>query len=147
MFSGKTTELLRRLKRQQLAGKHVILIKHSTDNRYVSPDIPVMSTVSGALLSEAVTHDNIRFTAVPSDSLAAAAQIPEVLSADVVGVDEGQFFSDLAQVADAFASQGKRVVVAALDGTFRQEVQYNARPPPITYPSAYAMICFPSSLM
>lgn len=163
MFSGKTTELLRRLRRQQLAGRRVILIKHAIDNRYgarltyideqgniqddagastSNPNVSMnnqtsssssspsqsssssSSTSGGKRLpvSEAVTHDNIRFRAVPAQTISSVASLPEVRDADVIGVDEGQFFEDLAVAADKLANTGKRVVVAALDGTFRQEV-------------------------
>jgi thymidine kinase len=132
MFSGKTTELFRRLRRHERAGRSVVLLKHSVDVRYNAVTSP------GSAATEAVTHNNDRFTALAADALlplvsmahgmmseAHVASLSSVrariAAADVVGIDEGQFFPDLAPAADALAELGKTVVVAALDGDFRRD--------------------------
>ena len=104
MFSGKTEELIRRLKRAQFAKQKIEIFKPSLDNRYDD---------------ELVTsHDQnqIRSTPVP-----AAANIPILASeCDVVGIDEAQFFdSEIVQVCNDLANRGIRVIVAGLDMDFQ----------------------------
>ena len=104
MFSGKTEELIRRLKRAQIAKQQVEIFKPTVDNRYDD---------------ELVTsHDlnQIRSTPVP-----AAANIPLLVNdCDVVGIDEAQFFDDeIVQVCNDLANRGIRVIVAGLDMDFK----------------------------
>ncbi|MDB9988053.1 thymidine kinase [Flavobacteriaceae bacterium] len=104
MFSGKTEELIRRLKRAQFAKQRIEIFKPVVDNRYDN---------------ELVTsHDQnqIRSTPVP-----AAANIPILASdCDVVGIDEAQFFdSEIVQVCNDLANRGIRVIVAGLDMDFK----------------------------
>ena len=104
MFSGKTEELIRRLKRAQFAKRRIEIFKPEVDNRYDD---------------ELVTsHDQnqIRSTPVP-----AAANIPILASdCDVVGIDEAQFFdSEIVQVCNDLANRGIRVIVAGLDMDFK----------------------------
>jgi len=104
MFSGKTEELIRRLKRAQFAKQRIEIFKPSLDNRYDD---------------ELVTsHDQnqIRSTPVP-----AAANIPILASdCDVVGIDEAQFFdSEIVQVCNDLANRGIRVIVAGLDMDYK----------------------------
>jgi thymidine kinase len=103
MFSGKTEELIRRLRRAEFARQRVEIFKPSVDTRYAD--------------SEVVSHDStsIRSTPVPSSSnlLLLAGDI------EVVGIDEAQFFDDgLPQVCAELASQGVRVIAAGLDMDF-----------------------------
>jgi thymidine kinase len=105
MFSGKTTELLRRLERHRMARRRVVLVKYARDQRYGGE-------------AEAATHCGMRAEAVGAVRLAEADEA--VASAQVVGVDEGQFFPDLVEAAERWAAQGKVVVVAALDGDFQR---------------------------
>lgn len=103
MFSGKTEELIRRLRRAEFAKQRVEIFKPSVDTRYAD--------------SEVVSHDStsIRSTPVPSSSnlLLLAGDI------EVVGIDEAQFFDDgLPQVCAELASQGVRVIAAGLDMDF-----------------------------
>ena len=104
MFSGKTEELIRRLKRAKFAKQKVEIFKPAIDTRY--DDKRVMS------------HDSneIQSTPVP-----AAANIPILAdNCDVVGIDEAQFFDDgIVEVANTLANQGKRVVIAGLDKDFK----------------------------
>ena len=104
MFSGKTEELIRRLKRAQFAKQRIEIFKPEVDNRYDD---------------ELVTsHDQnqIRSTPVP-----AAANIPILASdCDVVGIDEAQFFdSEIVQICNDLANRGIRVIVAGLDMDFK----------------------------
>jgi thymidine kinase len=103
MFSGKTEELIRRLKRAQFAKQRVEIFKPAVDTRY--DDIHVVS------------HDSnqIRSTPVPS-----AEQIRLLTSeVDVVGIDEAQFFdNEIVNVCNDLANRGIRVIVAGLDMDF-----------------------------
>ena len=104
MFSGKTEELIRRLKRAQIAHQRVEIFKPAIDTRYDD---------------ELVTsHDQsqIRSTPVP-----AAANIPLLVNdCEVVGIDEAQFFDDeIVQVCNDLANRGVRVIVAGLDMDFK----------------------------
>lgn len=100
MFSGKTEELIRRLKRAQFAKQKVEIFKPTVDTRY--DDIKVVSHQGNEILS----------TPVPSSSniLLLANDV------DVVGIDEAQFFDEeLPSVCNALAARGIRVIVAGLD--------------------------------
>ena len=100
MFSGKTEELIRRLKRAQFAKQKVEIFKPAVDTRYHDEMV--------------VSHDSneIRSTPVP-----AAANIAILAQGcDVVGIDEAQFFDDeIVAVCNDLANQGIRVIVAGLD--------------------------------
>jgi thymidine kinase len=96
MFSGKTEELIRRLKRAQFAKQKVEIFKPSVDTRYHNEMV--------------VSHDanEIRSTPVP-----AAANIAILAQGcDVIGIDEGQFFSDLVQFAETAANAQKIVIIS-----------------------------------
>ena len=104
MFSGKTEELIRRLKRAQFARQKVEIFKPAVDVRYDEDMV--------------VSHDSneIRSTPVP-----AAANIPILADGcDVVGIDEAQFFDDeIVRVCNDLANKGVRVIVAGLDMDFK----------------------------
>ena len=104
MFSGKTEELIRRLKRAQFAKQKVEIFKPTVDSRYANDMV--------------VSHDEneIRCTPVPSSSniLLFASDM------DVVGIDEAQFFDDeIVHVCNELANRGIRVIVAGLDMDFK----------------------------
>ncbi|MFI5252115.1 MAG: thymidine kinase [Bacteroidota bacterium] len=104
MFSGKTDELIRRLRRAQIAKQSVVIFKPSIDTRYSANHI--VSHNEQLLPSKVI--DN------PKEILLAAAD------AQVVGIDEAQFFTtDLIDVCERLASMGKRVIVAGLDQDYR----------------------------
>lgn len=103
MFSGKTEELIRRLRRAEMAGQNVEIFKPALDVRYSEDEV--------------VSHNQnkIRSTSVQSTS--------EILllgsGCDVVGIDEAQFFDDsIVDVANQLANNGVRVVIAGLDMDF-----------------------------
>ena len=100
MFSGKTEELMRRLRRAQIAGQKVEIFKPEKDQRY-----------DEALI---VSHDK---NSIPSTPVPSAEQILLIANEfDVVGVDEAQFFDDdIVRVCNELANQGARVIVAGLD--------------------------------
>ncbi|MCX8058382.1 MAG: thymidine kinase [Spirochaetes bacterium] len=104
MFSGKSTELIRRLKRAKIAGRKVILIKPSIDKRGI------------------LTHDDKEvgnkndFNFIFVDDL----NNLDYRNYDVIGIDEGQFFKNLSYYANKWASESKEVIVAGLDATSEQ---------------------------
>lgn len=104
MFSGKTEELIRRLKRAQFAKQKVEIFKPIVDTRYSEEEV--------------VSHDNnsIRSTSVESSSnISILAD-----GVDVVGIDEAQFFDDgIVEVCNELANRGCRVIVAGLDMDFQ----------------------------
>lgn len=104
MFSGKTEELIRRLKRAQFAKQKVEIFKPAVDTRYADEMV--------------VSHDEneIRCTPVP-----ASAHIRLLASnIDVVGIDEAQFFDDeIVSVCNDLANRGIRVIIAGLDMDFK----------------------------
>src|SRR6266545_3690512 len=101
MFSGKSEELIRRLRRAQIARQKVQIFKPSVDTRYAVDHI--------------VSHSDMR---IPSETVTSSRMLLERVAADteVVGIDEGQFFdADLPAACNTLADQGKRVIVAGLD--------------------------------
>jgi len=100
MFSGKTEELIRRLKRVKIANQPVQIFKPKLDTRYHSEDI--------------VSHDDNAINSIP---IAHSTDMVELAKGfKVVGVDEAQFFDEhLPEVCDQLAHQGIRVIIAGLD--------------------------------
>lgn len=105
MFSGKTTELLRLIKINSWAAKKCILVKPNIDNRYN--------------MNKVINHDGEGKDAIICSNLAEIDQI--VQDYDVIGIDEGQFFSDIVEICDSWANQGKIIIIAALDGDFARK--------------------------
>lgn len=104
MFSGKSTELMRRVQRFQIAQYKCLVIKYAKDTRYSS---------------QFSTHDRNTMEALPAGLLWDVAQ--EAMGVAVIGIDEGQFFPDIVEFSEAMANAGKTVIVAALDGTFQRK--------------------------
>jgi thymidine kinase len=104
MFSGKTEELIRRLRRAEIARQNVEIFKPVVDDRYSQ--------------SEVVSHSQVK---IASRVVAHSSEILHYShAADVVGVDEAQFFDDeIVVVCELLANQGKRVIVAGLDLDYR----------------------------
>lgn len=104
MFSGKTEELIRRLRRAKIAKQSVMVFKPKIDNRYSE--------------SEIVSHNE---QALPSKLVTSTQEILELAQdAKVIGIDEVQFFSpDIVDVCNKLANQGKRVIVAGLDQDYK----------------------------
>ncbi|MCI7011096.1 MAG: thymidine kinase [Prevotella sp.] len=104
MFSGKTEELIRRMRRAQFARQKVEIFKPSIDTRYSEEEV--------------VSHDR---NAIPSTPIDASAQILLLATdIDVVGIDEAQFFDEgLVDVCNELANRGVRVIVAGLDMDYK----------------------------
>ncbi len=104
MFSGKSEELIRRLRRAQIARQRVQLFKPRIDDRYATDEI--------------VSHSDMK---MPSMVVASSKEILERVDdrTEVVGIDEGQFFdAGVVQVVNTLADRGLRVIVAGLDQDF-----------------------------
>ena len=104
MFSGKTEELIRRMRRAQFAKQRVEIFKPAIDVRYSEEDV--------------VSHDQKHIQSTPIDSSASILLLANDI--DVVGIDEAQFFDDgIVDVCNTLAYRGVRVIVAGLDMDFR----------------------------
>jgi len=100
MFSGKTEELIRRLKRAQFANQKITIFKPKVDTRYSEVDV--------------VSHDLHSIPCTPIKSPSKMLEIED--DVQVVGIDEAQFFDEcLVEVAQTLADRGVRVIVAGLD--------------------------------
>jgi thymidine kinase len=105
MFSGKSEEMIRRLRRAEIAGQRVVIFKPQIDDRYGVADV--------------VSHAGARMRAIPVSSVAEVRA--RVQGCDVVGIDEVQFFEpEVVATALELADRGQRVVVAGLDQDFRR---------------------------
>lgn len=105
MFSGKSEELIRRLRRAEIARQRVQIFKHAIDARYDAASI--------------VSHSR---QSLPSIAVSTAGEILAAVDdrTELVAIDECQFFADdLVDVCDRLANQGKRVIVAGLDLDYR----------------------------
>ncbi|MBK8983370.1 MAG: thymidine kinase [Ignavibacteria bacterium] len=104
MFSGKTEELIRRIRRAEIARQRVKVFKPKIDNRYSEFEI--------------VSHNEQSY---PSEVVNNAEEIlDKCFDVDVIGIDEAQFFeNDLVQICQNLADSGKRVIVAGLDQDYR----------------------------
>jgi len=132
MFSGKSEELIRRLRRAIIARQKVQAFKPEIDNRYSPDDI--------------VSHDNRK---IECQKVRSAAEILSLVEPDtkVVGIDEAQFLGeDLVDVCEQLAQNGKRVIVAGLDQDYRGKPfepipQLLALAESITKTMAVCMVC------
>jgi len=106
MFSGKTEELIRRLRRAQFARQRVEIFKPSIDTRYSDEEV--------------VSHDHHAILSTPVDSSASILLLSSDI--DVIGIDEAQFFDmGLVDVCNQLANRGVRVIIAGLDMDFKGE--------------------------
>lgn len=104
MFSGKTEELIRRLKRAKFARQRVEIFKPAIDVRYSEENV--------------VSHDSNSISSTPVDSSGSILLFTSEI--DVVGIDEAQFFDNgLIDICNELANNGVRVIVAGLDMDFR----------------------------
>ncbi|RNA40085.1 Thymidine cytosolic [Brachionus plicatilis] len=107
MFSGKTTELIRRMRRYETANHKCMVIKYEKDNRYDDTD-----AIS--------THDKHMYSANVKTSCLLDQEF-SALKYSVIGIDEGQFYKDVVEFCEKMANMGKIVIVAALDGTYQRK--------------------------
>ncbi len=104
MFSGKTEELIRRMKRAKFAKQRVEIFKPAIDTRYSEEDV--------------VSHDNNAIHSTPIDSSASILLLSSEI--DVVGIDEAQFFDEgIVSVCNELANRGIRVIIAGLDMDYK----------------------------
>ncbi len=104
MFSGKTEELIRRLRRAQIAKLNVEIFKPKTDTRYDENSV--------------VSHDLNSIQSTPVENAASILLLSS--NTEVVGIDEAQFFDDgLPDVCNTLANRGIRVIIAGLDMDFQ----------------------------
>jgi len=108
MFSGKTSELIRRLKRHRAIGDRILVINSKKDIRN-----------EGEFLQ---THDKSTFECVKTDSLMSVVESDEYDYAQVVAVDEAQFFEGLRPFVERALKDNKNVILTGLDGDFKQQV-------------------------
>ena len=100
MFSGKTEELIRRVKRAEIAKQKICIFKPTIDIRYSREDV--------------VSHNQTAITAIPVEHSRLILRMSH--DADVVAIDEAQFFDEgIVDVCNELANQGKRVIIAGLD--------------------------------
>jgi thymidine kinase len=107
MFSGKSEELIRRVRRTQFAKQKIVVFKPQLDNRYAKESI--------------VSHNGVSFMAIP---ISRSADVFQYISeeTDVIAIDEVQFFDEeITDVVQQLAYSGYRVIVAGLDQDFRGE--------------------------
>jgi thymidine kinase len=105
MFSGKSEEMIRRLRRAEIAGQRVVIFKPRIDDRYDATDV--------------VSHAGARMRAVPIGTVAELTERADGF--DVVGIDEAQFLGDgIVPGVLELSERGTRVVVAGLDQDFRR---------------------------
>jgi len=106
MFSGKSSELMRRIVRYQYANKKCLAVKYAKDTRYHD--------------NAMATHDQRTIEALSVMNLG-ALRGEKLDDVDVIGIDEGQFYPDCIQFAEDMARKGKIVIIAALDGDYRRQ--------------------------
>ena len=106
MFSGKSTELIRMVRRYRIIGKNVMVINHAIDNRYSDqPDV--------------VSHSGHKISGVKVDKL---SEVTFENRPDVIAIDEAQFFNDLnGQVMNFVENMGIDVIVAGLSGDYQRK--------------------------
>ena len=106
MFSGKSTRLIGVIRKYTYKAKKTIMVKFFGDKRFSDK-------------SEVVTHDLLKYDSIECKNL--REHIEKLKGYDVIGIDEGQFFSDLVEISEELALMKKTVIIAALNGDFRME--------------------------
>ena len=108
MFSGKSTELLRRTSRYEAIGKKIMYINHSLDTRYG--------------LDKISTHDHQETKAVMTPKLMHVLKTEPFNECDIIAINEAQFFTDLIEFCKISMDEfGKHIIIAGLDGDYRRE--------------------------
>lgn len=106
MFSGKTSELIRRLKRQRAIGDNILVINSAKDTRSCEQVLK--------------THDGVTFNCLKTWDLFDVLHMPDFDNADVVAIDEAQFFPRLRKFVECALYVNKRIIVAGLDADSSQ---------------------------
>lgn len=109
MYSGKTSELQKRYKRDVISGLRCIIIKHVLDDRYNNDE-------------KITTHDNIQIQCLKIKQLSEFMETAEYKNADNIYIDEGQFFHGLKKfVIQAVEIHNKNITISGLDGDFNRD--------------------------
>jgi|TARA_Y100000992_G_scaffold83794_1_gene53553 thymidine kinase len=103
MFSGKTSELVRRLKRYEVIGKNILVINSSKDTRCMEHVLR--------------THDNMKFECIKTNNLKEL----NYEKVDIIAIDEAQFFIGLKTFVEKALKRGKTIILTGLDGNYKQE--------------------------
>jgi thymidine kinase len=106
MFSGKTSELIRRLKRYKVINKNVLVVNSLKDTRSMEEVLK--------------THDNVKFDCIKVENVAKIITSQYFCGADVIAIDEAQFFENLKNFVDICLYEGKEVLLVGLDGDYKQ---------------------------
>lgn len=106
MYSGKSTELIRRCMRYEAIGKNVLLVNHSLDTR---TDDSIK------------THNNQKEKAIKVSNLMSIVNMVEYIDSEVIGIDEAQFFEDLYEFVIYSEKFNKFVIISGLDGDFERK--------------------------
>lgn len=108
MYSGKTTTLISKLERFKRTGKNILVIKYKHDLRYTNENKLISHTKNVFIAND--TKYVMSLSEISSDS---------IIKYDVIGIDEGQFFSDITLV-NKWANKNKKIYISALNGTYNQ---------------------------
>lgn len=108
MFSGKSSELIRRLKRLRVLNKPILVINSSKDIRVETSDIK--------------THDNVKMSCVKTNNLDDIVKSDDYKNSKIIAVDEAQFFTGLRTFVEQCITDRKYIIIAGLDGDFKQQV-------------------------
>jgi thymidine kinase len=108
MFSGKTSEIIRRIERYLIANKKVIALKWKGDTRYT--DEPYI-----------ITHSNLRCECIPCDNGDLKIIYSRIKDYEIICIDEGCFFQDIVSFCEDLANKGHTVIVASLIGNYFRE--------------------------
>lgn len=107
MFSGKSTELIRRLKRYKAIDRNILVINSSKDVRSTEQVLK--------------THDGVTFNCMKTNNLNDIISSSEFINAEIIGIDEGQFFQGIYDFVITSLNADKCVIIASLDGDSNQE--------------------------
>ena len=107
MFSGKSTELIRRLKRYKAINKNILVINSAKDTRSTEQVLK--------------THDGVTFNCIKTNNLNEIFKSKDFRNVEIIGIDEGQFFNGLYDFVMGSLNLDKHVIVASLDGDSNQE--------------------------
>jgi len=102
----ESTELLRIIRRYKVKNLNPVIVKHDNDFRYNSKN-------------KIITHDQMEYEAIHINLLDKIKDL--LMTKDVIGIDEGQFFPDLGEVCEDLANQGKNIVISALNANYKRE--------------------------
>uniref|UniRef100_T1I162 Thymidine kinase n=1 Tax=Rhodnius prolixus TaxID=13249 RepID=T1I162_RHOPR len=105
VFSGKTSELIRRIQRYYFAGFRTLVIRFTTNDDY--------------FVDSLITHDGYKLEAIFTSSLLAVHNFAAEF--DVIGIDEAHYFTDLIEFCSDASDNGKKVIVAALDSDYERQ--------------------------